>query len=123
MITILGDSIVKDLQSHKMKRSEQARNEKLFVKSISGTTVADMIDYARPTVRKEPDLIVLHAGTNDLCSNKTADNIASDVMKLALELKPEKNEVLISSILFRHDSPELNDKGNATNLILKAECQ
>ena len=44
-------------------------------------------------------------------------------MKLALELKSERIEVMISSIVFRDDSPELNDKGNATNLILKAECQ
>ena len=104
-----------------MKR-RLAINGKLFVKSFSGATVADMVDCARPTVRKEPGLIVLHARTNDLCSNITADNIASDVMKLALELKSEKNEVMVSSILLRDDSPELNDKGNATNLILKAEC-
>ena len=105
-ITILGDSIVKDLQAHKMKRS-LGRNEKIFVKSISGATVADMVDYARPTVRKELDLIILHAGTNDLRSDKTANNIASDIMKLVLELKSDKNEIMISSIVFRDDSPEL----------------
>ena len=121
-ITVLGDSIVKDLQPHKMKR-RLGRNEKLFVKSFSGANVADMVDYARPTVRKESDLIVLHAGTNDLRSNKTANNIASDLMKLALEMKSEKNEVIISSIIFRDGNPELNDKSNATNIILKTECQ
>ena len=62
------------------------------------------------TVQKESDLIILHAGTNDPRSDKTADNIASDIMKLALELKSEKNEIMISSIVFRDDSPELNDK-------------
>ena len=121
-ITILGDSIVKDLQPHKMKR-RLGRNEKLFVKSFSGANVADMVDYARPTVRKESDLIVLHAGTNDLRSSKTPENIASDIMKLALEIKSANNEVILSSILFRDDNPELNEKGNATNTILKSECQ
>ena len=121
-ITILGDSIVKEIKVHKMKR-KLARNEKLYVKSFSGATVADMVDYSRPTVRKEPDLIVLHAGTNDLRSNKTAENIASDIIKLALELKSEKNDVMISSLVFRDDTAELNDKGKAVNLILKAECE
>ena len=51
-ITILGDSTIKDLQAHKMKRS-LGRNEKIFVKSFSDATVADMVDYARQTVRKE----------------------------------------------------------------------
>ena len=68
-ITILGDSIVKDIQAHKLKRS-LALNEKIQVKSFSGSTVDDMIDYARPTIRKEPDLIVLHVGSNDLRSKK-----------------------------------------------------
>ena len=99
-ITILGDSIVKDIKAHKLKRSLSIK-EKIYVKSFSGATVNDMVDYARPTIRKEPDLIVLHVGSNDLRSNKTANNIASDVVKLALEMKSEKNDIMISSLVFR----------------------
>jgi len=98
-------------------------NEKIYIKSFSGATVNDMKDYARPTIRKEPDLIVLHAGSNDLRSNKSAQNIASDVMKLALDMKSETNDVMISSLVFRDDIPGLNKKGNDVNLILKAECE
>ena len=121
-ISVLGDSIVKDIKAHKLKH-RLAKNEKIYVKSFSGATVDDMIDYARPTIRREPDLIILHAGSNDLRSDKTANNIASDVMKLALEMKSDKNDVMISSLVFRDDNPGLNNKGMDVNLILKAECE
>ena len=120
VINILGDSILKDLQTHKMKR-RLAINEKLYVKCFPGATLDDMMDYARPTVRKNPDLIVLHAGTNELKTNKTAHNIASDIIKLGLELKSEENDVMISSIVCRNDA--LNDKGKNVNNILKSECE
>ena len=70
-------------------------NEKSYVKCISGTTIEDMVDYARPTVRKQPDLIVLHAGTNELVTKKTASNIASDIIKLALQLKTGFNDLWV----------------------------
>ena len=66
------------------------------------------------TVRKNPDLIVL--GTNELKTNKTAHNIALDIIKLGLELKSEENDVMINSIVCRNDA--LNDKGKNVNNIL-----
>ena len=96
-------------------------NERLFVKSFSGATVEDMSDYVRPTIRREPDMIILHAGTNDLRGEKTPDNIASDIMRLAIEMKTEKNEVMVSCLISRGD--KLNDKAMQVNNILKRECE
>ena len=110
----------KDVQAYKMKR-KLPKSEKLYVKSFPGATVTDMIDYARPTVKREPDLIVLHTGTNDLRTEKLAKDISSDVMRLALELKTEINDVMVSSIIPRGD--DLNAKGKEVNLNLKAECE
>ena len=118
-INILGDSTIKSIQAHKMRRRIPA-NEKLYVKSFSGATVEDMKDYARPSVRRNPDLFVLHCGTNDLCTNKTANQIAGDIIKLGLELKHSNNDVMISSITPRAD--KLNDKGIQVNASLKIEC-
>ena len=121
-ITILGNSIVKDQKPHKMKYKLGA-NERIYVKPFLGANVQVMVEYARPTVRRDPKLILLHVGSNDLRSTKTAENIASDIMKLALELKTETNDVMVSGIVFRNDSQALNDKGKAVNLILKIECE
>ena len=121
-ITILGDSIVKDIKPHKMK-GKMANMEKLYVKSFPGATVEDMTDYARPTARREPDLIVLHTGSNDLRSAKKPEDIASEIMKLAIDLKRENNEVMVSSITFRGDVKKLNEKGEKVNKLLKEECE
>ena len=96
-------------------------NEKLYIKSFSGATIEDMHDYARPTVRRKPDLIILHAGSNDLRGEKRPENISSDIMRLAMELKTEVNDVMVSSIVSRADS--LNAKGAEVNILLKAECE
>ena len=86
-ITVLGDSTVKDIKPWKIKLDKKL--DQLTVKCFGWATIEDMMDYARPTVRKNPDLILLHAGTNELSSKKTVNNISSDIMKLALELKME----------------------------------
>ena len=119
-ITVLGDSIVKDCKPYKMKH-KLPQNEKLYIKSFSGATIEDMVDYAKPTVRRKPDLIILHAGSNDLRSEKTSDNISSDIMRLALQLKTDINDVMVSSITSRADS--YNAKGAEVNSKLKIECE
>ena len=99
----------------KLKKSEQ-----LYVKPFNGANIEDMKDHVRATMRRNPDLIVLHAGTNDLRSEKTANNIASDIMRLALEMKNDINDVMVSSLTYRADN--LNAKAEEVNANLKAEC-
>ena len=57
-ITIVGDSIIKDCQAFKIKK-RLTKNENIYVKSFPGATMEDMKDYVRPTVRHQPDLIIL----------------------------------------------------------------
>ena len=119
MVTLLDDSSVKDIKPRKMN-NKLGEHDRLYVKCFSGATVEDMLYYARPTIRKQPDLIILHAGTNELIKKKTANNIASDIVKLELELKTENNEVMVSSLICRND--DLHQKGKQVNIILKEEC-
>ena len=37
-------------------------NCKIYLKSFSGATTADMEDYMKPSVRKSPDHFILHVG-------------------------------------------------------------
>ena len=122
VITIIGDSTIKDIQSHKMKRRLKP-NEKLYVKSFSGAIIEDMVDYVRPTMRRSPDLVVLHAGTNNLReSDKSAKDISSDIMKLVLEMKFDNNDVMVSSITARADDVHLYHKSLDVNKRLKEDC-
>ena len=95
--------------------------EKIYIKSFSGATMEDMKDYVRPTVRHQPDLIILHAGTNDLRNDKSAKNNASNIMRLGLEMKTDINDVMISGITPRGDS--LNAKAMEVNKNVQVECK
>ena len=55
-ITVLGDSMIKNIETHKMKQCMKPR-EKIYVKTFSGATVADMDDYSKPTQKHKPDVI------------------------------------------------------------------
>jgi lysophospholipase L1-like esterase len=87
----------------------------MSVKSFSGATVDD-----KPTIRKHPDKLVIHAGTNDVRSSSPR-TIANKVTELAEQFKQESNHtrIIIPSLVTRNDSQELPRKVKKTNIILK----
>ena len=118
-ITILGTSIVKNIQAHKMKPCMKA-NERIYIKSFSGATVRDLVDYSVPSRRYSPDLYILHRGGNDLPTIKSAEEIADELINLATDLKTNENDVIVSSITKRND--RYNEKGMDVNHFLQLKC-
>ena len=58
----------------------------------------------KPTQRDfNPDVYLLHVGTNDLSSNKSPEQISLDILNLANSLKLDNNTVIVSSIVPRDD--------------------
>ena len=100
-ITILGDSIVKDIRSHEVRRTKQG--EKIYVKTFPGATTECLKDYVKPTMKYNPDFVILHTGTNDLKSNKSSEEISDDIIKLALDIKTDQNDIVVGGILARND--------------------
>ena len=117
--TILGDSIIKDLKPHKI-RKEIGPEEKVFIKSFSGATIDSMKDYVKPSLKFQSDLYILHAGTNDLRTEKTPEVIANQIVELAKKMKTSDNEVMISGITKRRD--HYNKKGLVVNEYLRKLC-
>ena len=80
-------------------------NHKYIVKVrpfLSAKTI-DMVDYIKPTQRDfNPDVYLLHVGTNDLSSNKSPEQISLDILNLA-NSKLDNNTVIVSSIVPRND--------------------
>ena len=57
--------------------SRKLKNCRVKVISFSEATVQCMADYVKPSLRDKPSHLILHIGTNDLNSSKTADSIAT----------------------------------------------
>ena len=95
---------------------------KVYAKTFPGATTQCMADYMKPSVRAKPDHIILHVGTNDLNSNATPNEIASNIVNIATEMKTEKCDVSISAIIIRTDKQDLNEKGLKVNVIVKEMC-
>ena len=58
-ITILGDSMSKDINSYKM-RQDLTANDRIYIKSFPGATVGCMKDYSKPSLEFKRDVILLH---------------------------------------------------------------
>ena len=73
-VMILGDSIIKGIEGYKMKQAMRNSNTNVYVKSFPGATIDDMYSYEKPSLKHEPNTIIIHCGTNNLKEEKTADD-------------------------------------------------
>ena len=101
-------------------RNAAPPNTKVFIKSFPGATTECMEHYCKPSLKYEPDLIIIHAGTNDLRSTKSAETIADEMISLCTKLKTDSNDVIVSGIVCRKD--RLSSKGLGVNNLLKNKC-
>ena len=75
-------------------RQGMSSGERGFVRSFPGAKTRCMHDYSKPTLKYEPDAIVLHVGTNDLRDSRSAAEIGNEIIELAKEIKSEKMMLL-----------------------------
>ena len=91
------------------------------VRPFSSAKVRCMHDHVKPTVKDfNLDHIILHCGTNDLSSERTASQIARSIIELALSLKSQDNKISISLIVPRNDN--LSNKASQVNSHLVYMC-
>ena len=70
----------------------------------------------KPSIRDEPDHLIIHVGTNDLNLEKSSKSIAELIVDFAMSLKTESNYVSVSNSL-------LNQKGSEVNSHFKDLCK
>ena len=119
---IAGDSMIQNIRGWDLSDTS-----KVVVKSFSGATTEDMEDFLKPVLRKEPEQLILHVGTNDL---KTQDPelIFQSIVSLQRQVEessPNTN-IGISAILPRKEdgsTPNLAQRISRVNSMLKTFCQ
>ena len=67
--------------------SNQIENCQVFVRGFPGATTRCMQDNVQPTTRANQDHMVIHVGTNGLCSSKQPEQIAEKIITLDSSLK------------------------------------
>ena len=96
------------------------KGDKIYIKSFSGATTDAMVDYVKPSLRYNPDLLILHTGVNNLRSKESPEVIAEDIVNLARDIKTNLNDIVVSGLVSRND--DLKYKGEQVNEYLIIIC-
>ena len=68
----------------------------------------DMRDHIKPVLRRNPNAIVMHVGTNSLRSSASVHNCAEEIVNLAAMISNESSaDLVISGIILRSDDEVL----------------
>ena len=117
-VAIVGDSIVKEVKGHLLS----TKKETVVVKTFSGATTKQMYDYVNPTLEMEPDQIIIHVGTNDLKKCENNQEVAKDIVNLALHCH-QKNSIPIVVSSLTHRDDKFKDRIGPINEELKISCE
>ena len=91
--------------------------EKVNIKTFPGATINDMNHYIQPTMKKQPKLVILHVGTNDI-QRKEPDEIVAEMKSLCQGIVSQSlSKIAISEVIKRQD-PVINIKIDKTNSLL-----
>ena len=96
---IMGDSIIAGLREYKMSQRKMIK-----VRSFPGARTNDMLFYSVPLLKKNPDKIIIHIGTND-APHLCPDEMLQDLNKLrdmVLKYCPQ-SKIIISTPVLRTD--------------------
>ena len=98
-VFIMGGSMVKKVNGFYITRNIKHKYL-VKVRSFSSAKRRCMYDHVKPSIREyNPEHVILHVGTNDLNSEKTASQIASSIIELAVSLKNDANTIHVSLIV------------------------
>ena len=88
-----------------------SKTNKVVVKPFPGSTTGDMEDFIKCILRKDPENIIIHVGTNDVNSKEP---------RLTAEGDAANTNIAISGLDSRADDKE--GKVSSVNKILKKFC-
>ena len=81
LVFIAGDSIIQHVQGWDLSMNDKH----VAVKSFSGARIANTDDYLRILLRKKPDEIILHVGTNNI-RNESPRSVAGGIVNLVTQI-------------------------------------
>ncbi len=123
-VIVVGDSMIKHLDRGRLRRSVAKKALKISTESYSGANCDAMKHHIKPCLAKNPDVVILHVGTNDI-AQKNAKEIAKGVAEIGniIQNQSPNTKVVISELITRTDTPENRRKVTEVNAILLTHCK
>ena len=114
----LGDSIIiKNVNGRGVSRGDSVK-----IRPHSGASTEDLIDHIKPAIHKDPDIVVIHTGTNNLQNNFNLVKKGKKLVSAVKEVDKDNSiKIAFSSIINREDE-DFKDKINDVNNKLKNYC-
>ena len=117
-IFIVGDSLVNCIQENGLNKQHDVQ-----IKRHGGASTEDIKDHIKPVLRKKPNLIIVHACTNDLTNDRvnTIDNW-NEIIESAKRKSPD-NEIVFATLTIRKDRPGMPKRVKALNSKIREFCE
>ena len=116
-VIIVGDSMVKHLAGPGISQKNNVK-----IKTNSGATTEDIVDYIKSSIRNKPVFLLVHSGTNDLTNGINTITKIRKVVAMVGEMNNERKIKLgFSSIIYREDVDK-TDEIIAVNDRLQKYC-
>ena len=108
-----------------LKEKELNKNADINIKirKYPGASSTDILNYIKPSLRKKPDQIVIHPGTNDLTNNHNYLNDVHKIVKMVVKETCKNTKLCFSSLICRTDLKDIDEKVIKTNTHLKNYCK
>ena len=97
-VVVCGDSMINRIDSNGIS----GKYHKSRVKSFSGATSKDLVHFIKPLLYDNPDIMIIHVGTNDITKNIDTIKYLGEVIDLVKTNSPS-TEIIVSNICRRED--------------------
>ena len=118
-IKIIGNSMLNDIHERGMNKDE---NIKVKIRKYPGASSIDTLDHIKPCLRKAPEQIIIHAGTNDISDNTSYLKNVKKTLKVVKEICKD-TKLSFSSVICRTDVKHITDTIDTTNSHLENFCK
>ena len=97
-------------------------NIKLKIRKYPGASSIDILDHIKPSLRKAPEQIIIHAGMSDISNNT---NYLKNVKKIVKLVKKncKDTKLSFSSLICPTDIKDIANTINSTNSHLENYCK
>ena len=116
-VIIIGDSMLNGINEEGLSDDRY----KVKVKNHSGATTEDICDFIKPEVRKKPDIIMVHAGANDI---KNTTKSFENYKKITNIIKSKLTKLQLCNFqdVMSKDKPDIEKKVIEFNSRLPKFC-